>query len=130
MPEILELGTPPVARRTLIPGTEIETGRRAFATAQQYFLGGPVDVEQQMTVGWYDTSVNPETGCFALVQQNAGLDDWVGEILRVTFGRRVVFVYVLDTADVPWQLALARRPFVALHRPSVEQIVARVVPTA
>lgn len=106
---------------------EIVTGRRSFIAAQALFSGGPVGKSQKLSVGWHDTSVNPETGSFAVVQATAGLDDLVGEIIRVTNNRREVFVYVLDTADVPVQVSLARRAFVALYRLTVEALPADVV---
>lgn len=106
---------------------EILAGRRAFGTAQALFAGGPVGRSQRLSVGWHGTSVNTETGSFAVVRDGAGLDDLVGEIVRVTSNRREVFVYVLDTADVPVAVSLTRRVFLALNRLTIEALPADVV---
>lgn len=118
---------PPTTRGGAVGSGEIEitTGRRAFAKAQELFSGAPVGSSQRMSVGWHDTSVNAETGSFAVVQ--AGFEDLVGEIVRVTSNRRQVFCYVLDTADVPVQLSVTRRVFLALNRLTIEALPADVV---
>lgn len=106
---------------------EILAGRRAFATAQALFAGGPVAPSQRLGVGWHGTSVNPETGSFAVVQRNAGLDDLIGEIVRITSNGRVVFAYVLDDADVPVQVSVTRRLFLVLNRLTIDALPADVV---
>jgi hypothetical protein len=111
---------------------EVTVGRRAFPMAQQLFMGQPTSTPAQMVVGWYDSSVHPESGSFALVQTGAGLDDLIGEIIGVTFNRRTVYAYVLQAATLPdaQMLALARRAYAGLYRLSLEQITAAVAPVA
>lgn len=109
---------------------EIMAGRRAFATAQQLLAGGPISgiPPRQLAIGWHDSTVNPEQGSFAVVQQNAGLDDLVGEIVSIAYAGVIVYAYVLATADVPAQLSVCRRVFVALNRLTLVSIPATVRP--
>lgn len=128
MPEILDPGSVAVpGSRPVRPDPSILTGRRAFSAAQPLFAGGPVGPEQTLSVGWHETSVSEETGSFAVVAQNAGLDDFVGEVVRVRFLARHVYAYVLDTADVPVQLSVTRRLFLVLNRLTLESLPASVV---
>lgn len=99
-----------------------------FSTAQALFAGGPLADPQRLAVGWHDSSVNPESGSFALVQTGAGLDDLIGEIIRVQFYTREVFAYVLDSADVPAQVSITRRLFLALNRLTIVSLQANVAP--
>lgn len=130
MPEIVDLLAPAPLGPTLTPGLEIPTARRAFSAAQPRLAGAPISPEQTLSIGWHDTSVNLETGSFAVVQLNAGLDDLIGEIVRVRFAGRSVFAYVLDSADVPVQLSLTRRLFAALNRLTLEELRGKVAPVA
>lgn len=130
MPEILDPLTKPAIVPVRAPELEIAAARRAFKTAQDLLSGGPVGPETRLDVGWYDSKTNPESGSFAVVALGAGLDDLIGEIVRVTFAGRVVYVYVLTSADVPWPMAVYRRVFMALMRPSVGSIAAKVVAVA
>lgn len=109
---------------------EIQAGRRAFAVAQALLAGGPIggSGSQQLTVGWHDSSVNAENGSFAVVAQNAGLDDLVGEIVSIDYFGRVIFAYVLTTADVPVQVSVTRRLFLALNRLTLTSLTAAVAP--
>lgn len=102
---------------------EVMLGRRAFPMAQQ-LLAGSVESQlpQLVETGWHDTSVHPETGAFALVRQGAGLDDLIGEILRVQAQDRTAYVYCLGSADVPTDLSLARRAFLALGLLALESL--------
>ena len=82
-----------------------------------------------MDAGWHDTQTHPETGAFALVRTGAGLDDLVGEILRVTSAApsaRSVYVYCLGSAGVPTDLSLTRRGFAALGLLSLESLACLV----
>lgn len=102
---------------------EVLDARRAFATAQQLLAGVAVErVEGLVAVGWYDTAVNPETGSFALVRREGPLTDLIGEIVHVSAGDRSVFAYVLGSAGVPTDLALARRAFFALGLLALESL--------
>lgn len=109
---------------------EVSKGRRAFPVAQQLFAGAPVAAERTIECGWYDTSVHPESGAFALVQVGAGLDDLIGEIVQVTNGARSAFVYVMQAAAIPTPFGLARRAWFAIANPSEESVECQVVPVA
>lgn len=97
---------------------EFSYGERAFPKAQELFAAlAPSRSSRWPTAvqaGWYDTSVETATGSFAVVQAGAGLDDLVGEILRVTYGARSALVYVVGVRAVSLPLLLSRRPFLAL----------------
>lgn len=107
---------------------EVLNAQRAFSEAQALLAGEPsTDVlPAELHVGWHDTGVHPETGAFAVVGLDAGLDDWVGEVLRVTANGRACFVYVMSVADVPTPLSLARRAFASLSVLSAESILGLV----
>lgn len=111
----------------VIDEPEILTGRRAFPKAQQLLAGVPLRrLPERVNVGWYGTETHPEAGSFAVVRDGAGLDDLIGEVLRVAVGARSVFVYVVGARGVPTDLALARRPFLALGLLSQESLPAVV----
>lgn len=107
---------------------EISVGRRAFPMAQDLFAGAPVGPPASVPCGWYGSSVNSESGSFALVRVGAGLDDLIGEIVSVTYAQRQVFVYVLQGAQLPdtFDLGLARRPFAAISRLTAAAILCGV----
>jgi hypothetical protein len=106
---------------------EILDARRAFLDAQTLLAGEPLtQLPSELAVGWHDTQVNPETGSFAVVGLESGLEDWVGEILLVTANARACFVYVVASADVPEPLSLARRAFASLGVLSLESLEALV----
>lgn len=111
---------------------EVTVGRRAFPVAQALFMGQPTSSPQELVVGWYDSSVHPESGSFALVAAGAGFDDLIGEIIGVTFNKRTVYAYVIETATLPdpQVIGLARRAFAGLYRLSLEQLTAAVAPVA
>lgn len=133
MPEIVERLPDPIS--TLAGGDEsggipiLLAARRAFAVAQSMLAGSPIGQSRKVTAGWYDSSVNPESGSFAVVQTGAGLDDLIGEVIVVAYKRRSVFAYVLQAADVPTQVAVTRRAFLALSVLTAEQIAATVAAT-
>lgn len=94
---------------------EVLLGRRAFAVSQEAWTRAPVRrVPRFVTVGWYDTVVDAETGPFALVDRSAELDDLVGEIIKVNREHLSVFVYVLGSADLETDFALTRRGFLEI----------------
>jgi hypothetical protein len=109
---------------------EIMAGRRVFATAQALLSGGPIAglASQRLSVGWHNSSVNSESGSFAVVAQNGGLDDLVGEIVSIKYSNAIIYAYVLTTADVPVQLSVTRRLFLAMNRLTLESITADVRP--
>lgn len=92
---------------------EILAGRRVFAVTQQLFAGAPLRrLPERVSVGWHGTDVDAETGAFAVVRQSWGLDDLIGEVLRLTTDTgRVCFVYVLGARDVPTDISITRRAF-------------------
>jgi hypothetical protein len=137
MPEIVDItvqGGPSAPIPSQLPTgaqeVEILAARRAFGVAQSLLAGGPVEAPVALTVGWHDSSVNSESGSFAVVQSNAGLDDLVGEVVQVTFYNRSLFAYVLEDADVPTQLSITRRLFLALNRLTVVSLQCSVAPVA
>lgn len=106
---------------------EILAGLKGFPDAQTAFAGEVFSTwPSALTLGWYDTSLREEAGSFAVVRANAGFDDLVGEVLRVTVERRSVFAYCLSAEDIPDDVGLYRRAFLALAVLSTEQLLARV----
>jgi hypothetical protein len=131
MPESVSKSTytnPPAVLGVVPVEPEVNIGRRAFPVTQELFAGSPLGEAQTLECGWYDTSVNIESGAFALVQTGAGLDDLIGEIVQVTNGALSVFVYVLQAAAIPTPFGLARRAWMAIALPSSESIECQVVP--
>lgn len=89
---------------------EILQGRRAYATAQSLFTGPTIlRLPLVKTCGWYGTSVEREDGSFAVVR--VGLEDMIGDIVKVEFRGRSVFAYVIGARDVPVDIALSRGLF-------------------
>lgn len=114
------------------PEPELLTIRRAFPEAQLALAGVPLDRVFAGPVGWHGTSVHPELGsAHAVVRSFSDLDELIGEVLRITVpGRPPIFVYVVGARDVPWQVSVSRRAFMALgllSAESVEAIVETVV---
>lgn len=112
---------------------EITVGRRAFPVTQELFFGVPDGAAQTLRVGWYDSSVHPETGAFALVSTdamaiNSALEELIGEIVVVSFATLRVFACVLQDATLPagTDLALYRRAYAALSRLNRNPITASV----
>jgi hypothetical protein len=135
MPEIIDItvqGGPSAPIPQQIPSgaqeVEILAARRAFAVAQTLLAGGAIQAAQNLSVGWHDSSVNSESGSFAVVQSNAGLDDLIGEVVKVSFYDRSVFAYVLEDDDVPTQVSITRRLFLALNRLTIVSLECGVVP--
>lgn len=110
----------------MVTEPEILIGRRAFPMTQQLFAGVGRRLPEQVDIGWYGTETHPEAGAFALVRDGWGLDELIGEILRVTVGTRAVFVYVVGARGVPTDIALSRRAFLALGRLSHESLTMTV----
>jgi hypothetical protein len=91
---------------------EMLNGRRAFPKAQQLLAGVPLRrLPGTVAVGWHDGATHAEQGAFAVVGTGAGLDDLIGEVVRVSAGAREVFVYVVAARPVPVALSLWRRAF-------------------
>lgn len=104
-------------------------GRRCFADAQSIFQGAPIEeaLTGSFECGWYDTTLSPETGSFALVSPTGSLAGLAGRVIRVAAQERSVYVYVIGTAaGMDWPIALARRAFLALgllSKPMLEATV-------
>lgn len=92
--------------------------RRAFPITQE-ILRGPVArlVAEEADIGWHGTTVSPEDGATAVVEEGGEFEDLVGDVLRVwrPESRREVFVLVISsTKGLPTDLSLSRRAFFAL----------------
>lgn len=111
----------------LPPEPEILMGLRGFPDAQLDLAGSALSQWPGIVdVSWYDTAIRPEVGSFAVVRDGGPMGDLVGEILRIVYGERSVFVYCIGASDVPTDLALARRAFLALdvlNRESISVLV-------
>lgn len=102
---------------------EVLNAHRAFPEAQVLLAGEPANaLPSEIAIGWHDTSTHPEVGAFAVIGQDSGLDDWIGEVLLVTANSRACYVYVMGSADVPAPLSLARRAFASLAALSIESL--------
>lgn len=128
MPDILDSGLSFLApgSSATSPELEILAARRAFSVAQAMLSGAPIGAVRSIDLGWYDTSVNRETGSFGLIDTDSGLDDLIGEIVSVTLNNRVVFVYVLQAASLPTPFGITRRSFAAICRLSAESVGVKV----
>jgi len=99
--------------------TELYFARLPFPEAQAVFaLGGPERGSTRFVpVGWHDTFLDPEEGSVALVREGSGLEELLGERIRVssqgTANPREVFAYVHDLAptDLAWDISLSRKLF-------------------
>ena len=103
---------------------EVAAARRSWLAAQAALDAPTVRVlPGTIATGWHDTSAHPERGFFAVVRQDGPLLDLIGELLRVSVRGRSVIVYCMASADVPFDLSLARRamfPLAALPRDYVD----------
>jgi hypothetical protein len=107
---------------------EILDGQRAWLSTQAIFDGGTLrEATEVETVGWYGTRTHTLEGAFAVVR--VGLEDLIGETLRVTHRRRAAVVYVVAARDIPQDVAVTRRSWMAFEtlsefevRPLVEVV--------
>jgi hypothetical protein len=112
---------------------EILQGRRAFPETQALWLVTSVErVPRRVDVGWHDAydldqAAVRETGAFAVVRDGGPYEDLVGEFLIVTVVRRRAVVYCLGRADVPADLSLTRRAFLAVGQLYQSRVEADVV---
>lgn len=110
-----------------LPEPELLDGMRCFPTTQELFLGSPAEthIPNPMRIGWYDTNIHPLRGAFAVVRRGSGLD-LVGDFLQVTYrGTLTVRVYCVSEVDtIEQDLAIQRRPYLAMERLSVPSILA------
>lgn len=104
-------------------------GRRCFADAQSLLQAAPVQEPLPGTwqAAWYDTSLSPEVGSFALVNPADALAELANRVIRVSAQERSCFLYVLGTmAGMDTPLAIQRRAFLhlgLLSLPSLDVIV-------
>lgn len=112
---------------------EILIARRAFPDSQRLLDGAILrEAFTRLGVGWHATAVHPERGAFAVVQRGAGLEDLIGEVLRVSLpgspsaAQRSVVVYCVGSALVSSPLSLYRRAFLGLAVLSAEELTCRV----
>jgi len=102
---------------TVTVDPKVLIGRRCFADAQSLFQGAPLQEVLAGTweTGWYDTTLSPEVGSFALVSPTGALASLVGRVIRVEANERACFVYVLAASGaLNTPLALQRRAFLSL----------------
>lgn len=107
---------------------EVALGRRAFPEAQRLLVTQPLRLATDLkTCGWHGTNVHPEDGAFALVRSGPEgfQDEYVGEVLRLTVGSRSCIAYVLAARDLPWDVSLTRRAFMALAPLFTSQLLIR-----
>lgn len=101
-----------------------------FGESQRIFaIGGPVAGSARLvTCGWHGTKTDPNIGAYGIARADGPLADYVGERVRVrdSESQRVVYVYIVDEADVIEDLSLTRRAFMELGLASTEELSAVV----
>lgn len=106
---------------------EILIGRRAFLVAQRALSGiATTAIPTPLSVGWYDTAVDPERGSFAVVSEDGEHADLIGEIISVSYRGRSVNAYVLGARSITSDIALQRRAFIAIAPPSAGVVEGQV----
>lgn len=94
---------------------ELLDSRRAWPQAQAIFAGTPLRrLASRVEVGWHGNDVDSETGACAVVRDGAGLDDLIGEVIRVSIDSREAFVWVRGSRGVPHDISLTRRAMLSL----------------
>jgi hypothetical protein len=108
------------------PTVTLLSARRAFPVAQQLLAGVPILTPPlDVSVGWYDTALDPERGSFAVVAEGGEHEDLIGEVIAVTYRGRSVNAYVLGARGISTEFALQRRAFLAIAVPSTESVQAQ-----
>lgn len=98
-----------------------------WETQDTFVVGGViVGTGRVATVGWHGTDWDPMIPAFAIVNPDGPLASFVGERLRVSAGKRAVYVYCHDESQIVEHLSLTRRAFMALASPAQEDLVAFV----
>lgn len=97
---------------------------RAFPKAMALISSQPERrVGDFVTVGWHSLDVDPETGPAAVVRIGGPLDpDLIGDVVRLTFEEREVFVLVRGARDIEPDLSVSRRAFMELALLAREEI--------
>ena len=94
---------------------EVGWARRGWPDSQRLLAGEPIRrLPGLVPISWYDTRTSPERGAFALVRAGGPHEELVGDILRISRGVHSAFVYVLESADLPTDIAVARTVMVRL----------------
>jgi hypothetical protein len=79
------------------------------------------------TVEWHHTTLDEHEGAFAVAREGGPLEEMVGDVLRVSYGDRSAYVYVVDASDdLDADLSLARRAFIQLANLSEDEVAASV----
>jgi hypothetical protein len=109
---------------------EVLDGLRAWDEAQAAFQGTLDTTRTRWLVdlGWYDTSIDDREGAFAMVQQGSDLEEMVGDVVRVDYGSKVAYVYMLGGADLSAPMSLSRPAYFRLAMLSVATIPVAVQP--
>lgn len=114
----------------IVPALEPEVlwARRAFPKAQQLLAGvAHRQVGVRIPACWHEGRAHPERGSFAVVQRGHAYEELLGEILIVTYRRQPpIYVYCVNTADVPQPISLYRRAYIELSRLSRDAIDCKI----
>lgn len=102
---------------------EVLEARYDFELAQRR-LGGDEGVALSgfFACGWYGTAIQEDRGCFAIANTDGPFAPYVGQRLELTRSRRSVIVFCFAQTDLPHDIALARRPYMALESPAIDEI--------
>lgn len=102
---------------------EIQDATRAYPEAQRLLGGVPLRrLPARVDVGWHGTSTEPIAGATCVISDDSGLDDLIGEVLKISSGQRSTFVYCLGSRSVPQPLSLSRRAFLSLGLLALESL--------
>jgi hypothetical protein len=109
---------------------EILTATRSWDHSQAEFLGipDPNRPAYGKLCAWYDTSVSEFEGACAMIQSGSALEDLVGDIVRVTYRDKEIFVYVIGGTELPTEIALTRMAWGRLENLSKDEIFVTVRP--
>lgn len=109
-----------------VPEEEVLWARRAWGKSQALLDGSALRNYGPVAVGWHEATTHHEVGAFAVVRTGGPWDELIGEILRLTYANRSVFVYCFGGANVPTDLSLSRPAFLRLALLSNESVNAIV----
>lgn len=94
---------------------EIQDGIRCLQKTEVLFNGAaklPRIYPASVSMSWYGTSVSPLRGSFCLVKEGIGLEDLVGEFVRVSFGSTHMNLYCLgQNPSLETDIAIPRGRF-------------------
>lgn len=107
----------------------VEIARKGFTDAQAIMALRPrpsTAEVHQVEATWYDTSVSPMVGSFAMVKDGGALADLVGDFIQVRRRTKSVRLYVYGLADLAVELGISRRGWLALGDLAVPTMDVRV----